>query len=379
MSARVTEWKGRPAVVYYDLSRKRKVRKFKTREEAEAFAVEIRKQIGSGEISDDQQTVADYVASFMAQVRTRQAATLVSKAHVANCHFVLENILVPREGGKKLAQFGRPAVKRFLRRLLNEQYAITTVNTALALLRLMLSEAIEDGLLSSNPCTGMAKRFGLSNRTDKVKAMTKEQAAKLLKYVFDHEKKYYLAFTLYLRTGMRLGEGLALRREDFDYEKRILRVRGAATSFGDVTKPKTDFSKRDVEVPSDVCDLIREELNSKVSPYILMRSFSDPPTSGQIRTARNKLSHAMRRARRATKLDGFSIHSLRHTFATTYLSDGGDLLWVSRQLGHASIQITADLYGRGSTPSNREGVERMAESMRAAEKDAKYAVRRVGQ
>ncbi len=39
------------------------------------------------------------------------------------------------------------------------------------------------------------------------------------------------------------------------------------------------------------------------------------------------------------------IHDLRHTYASLALQRGVPLLVVSRQLGHASIAITADIYG----------------------------------
>ena len=39
------------------------------------------------------------------------------------------------------------------------------------------------------------------------------------------------------------------------------------------------------------------------------------------------------------------LHALRHTYASLLINQGESLKYVSRQLGHASIQITADLYG----------------------------------
>ena len=40
------------------------------------------------------------------------------------------------------------------------------------------------------------------------------------------------------------------------------------------------------------------------------------------------------------------MHALRHTYASILINQGESIKYVSRQLGHASIQITADLYGR---------------------------------
>ena len=42
----------------------------------------------------------------------------------------------------------------------------------------------------------------------------------------------------------------------------------------------------------------------------------------------------------------FTPHRLRHTFASIPLSDGLSSAYVQRMLGHSSIRLTVDLYGR---------------------------------
>jgi hypothetical protein len=41
----------------------------------------------------------------------------------------------------------------------------------------------------------------------------------------------------------------------------------------------------------------------------------------------------------------FTVHDLRHTYATTMILSGASLAYVQKQLGHASIQVTIDTYG----------------------------------
>ena len=47
---------------------------------------------------------------------------------------------------------------------------------------------------------------------------------------------------------------------------------------------------------------------------------------------------------KAAKLRHFRIHDLRHTFATLHLQNGSPLELVSKQLGHASVKMTVDVY-----------------------------------
>jgi integrase len=40
-----------------------------------------------------------------------------------------------------------------------------------------------------------------------------------------------------------------------------------------------------------------------------------------------------------------SFHSFRHTFAKIALESGAQLAWLSRHLGHSSMQVTDGIYG----------------------------------
>jgi len=55
----------------------------------------------------------------------------------------------------------------------------------------------------------------------------------------------------------------------------------------------------------------------------------------------------------------FSPHALRHTYASLLLADGVSPVYVQRQLGHASIRLTADLYGRWLPIEGRGAVDRL--------------------
>jgi hypothetical protein len=55
----------------------------------------------------------------------------------------------------------------------------------------------------------------------------------------------------------------------------------------------------------------------------------------------------------------FTPHSLRHTYASLLIQQGESPVYVQRQLGHSSIQLTVDLYGRWLPMSSTTAVERM--------------------
>ena len=55
----------------------------------------------------------------------------------------------------------------------------------------------------------------------------------------------------------------------------------------------------------------------------------------------------------------FSPHCLRHTYASLMLQQDESLIYVQRQLGHASINLTADTYGKWLPLGNKAAVDRL--------------------
>ena len=53
------------------------------------------------------------------------------------------------------------------------------------------------------------------------------------------------------------------------------------------------------------------------------------------------------------------MHSIRHTYASRLIANGENLKYIQEQLGHASITITCDTYGRLITGENRQAVDQL--------------------
>lgn len=67
----------------------------------------------------------------------------------------------------------------------------------------------------------------------------------------------------------------------------------------------------------------------------------------------------VRLLKRAKRPLHFSLHSLRHTFASLLLQQGESPVYVQRQLGHASIKLTVDTYGKWLPMGNKAAVDRL--------------------
>ena len=72
----------------------------------------------------------------------------------------------------------------------------------------------------------------------------------------------------------------------------------------------------------------------------------------------HNVHHAFARVLTKAKLPGhFTPHSLRHTYASILISEGKPIAYVQAQLGHASITLTVDTYGKWLPSADRSAVD----------------------
>jgi integrase len=236
----------------------------------------------------------------------------------------------------------------------------------LRVLSACLSSAVAKGYASENPVSRL-------EAADKPRAEHREAG-----YFTDDELPRLLAeipkglmrtlFTVAVKSGLRQGELLALRWQDVDLQAHVLRVRRVYIDgrLG-VTEPKTRHSVRDVNVTSDVVDLLGEWWGECGSPGDDALVFPGETPSGFLTGSmltRGVLYPAMKRAgieRMQEETRSLrTFHSLRHTYARLAIENGAPLAWISKQLGHSSMAVTMDVYARHlGAPARQAEVEKL--------------------
>ena len=68
------------------------------------------------------------------------------------------------------------------------------------------------------------------------------------------------------------------------------------------------------------------------------------------------------------KLRAIGLHTLRHTYASLLINQGESIKYVSKQLGHASINITGDLYGHLFKETSAAAMNRLSMRIPVTEK-----------
>ncbi len=241
-----------------------------------------------------------------------------------------------------------------------------TVRNIHATLRAMLRAAVDDGVLLANPAEKFGRQLRLvtpkATRQEDIKAMTREQRQAFLLVAAESETRYYPLFFTLAGTGMRLGEALALQTLDLDLTGRKIRV-DRSFSNGVVCTPKSGHG-RTVDASTVLADTLAR-LDHYRKAETLRNGWREVPVWVFINEAGKPLDpsnvrKAMTRVLKKAKLPlHFTPHCLRHTYASLMLQQGEPVAYVQRQLGHASIQLTVDTYGKWLPMESQAAVDRL--------------------
>lgn len=278
----------------------------------------------------------------------------LKSATVDNYERNLRLHILPALGRTRLRAINRGQVKELLAAKRREGLSRGSVQLVLATLRSMLAAAVDDELIEANVALGLGRSMRLQqSRTDRaegIKAMTGEQLVAFLDAASAAVPAWHGLFWVMSRSGVRLGEGLGLQWDDLDADHRQLRVERSWTRDGLVSTPKSGHG-RTVDLSPTAADALPTVVRLSVEHRETTRETTRetpwmfPGADGRPR-AHEAAQAAFRRARARAGLREFTPHCLRHTFASILLAAGVPAQYVQQQLGHSSIQLTVDTYGR---------------------------------
>jgi len=204
-----------------------------------------------------------------------------------------------------------------------------TVRNHIANIRPIFKLAMNDGLITKDPCQGLQLDRPVGRQPV---ILDQEQCRMLLASVDDHYRRMF--YTL-LATGLRISELLGLRVGDVDFRASTLKVRASKTAKG---VREIDLSENDLTV---LKEQIASLSDSSDSTGILFRS-----QKGKALNDRNVANRVLNKVIRETGLPHFTFHDLRRTHATMLVAAGIDPKVVQLRMGHESIETTLKYYAQ---------------------------------
>lgn len=229
-----------------------------------------------------------------------------------------------------------------------------------------LNTAVRRGMLDRNPAVTVELPKPPKSRTV---TWSPQDLSRFLDAISDDP--LHLLFQLLGLVGLRRGEVVALRWQDVDLNRGLLRVEQSMVNVGGkhvLGPPKSAAGARTVALDDETTRRLhwhqsKQQLEvlrvtgSNVGPELVFtHENGDPldPTWVSRHFDRLVKRHGLPRIR---------LHDLRHTSASIGLAAGESLVEVSRRLGHSSITVTADIYSHISPLVAKESAERLARTV----------------
>jgi integrase len=250
-------------------------------------------------------------------------------------------------GRLKLVDVTTYDIARFLDWLADEseqgrRLADSTVANIVNPLRAALATAKREGLIRHNPGQGLAlpHREQVADEEDEVKVFSREQLSAVLAMAPERHKPL---FELLASCGLRISEAIALQRLhlQLDADEPEVCVRRAIVRER-IEPPKSKHGRREVRLPAPLVAQLRAHLAAQPDQDSTALAF--PNESGGALDPNNLRRRVLKPLVEEVDAPWAGFHTFRHTFASIHLSQGTNLLQLSRALGHHSPAFTLTRY-----------------------------------
>lgn len=271
----------------------------------------------------------------------------------------------PYIGNFYLKDIKQMDIKKILKKLDENGYGFETKNKVRVILIDIFNKAIANDYIRKNPAKGISVK---RNNEKDIRVLSQEEQV-----IFFNCCKgtfYDNFFTTAMSTGMRIGELAALRWNDIDWNENVIRVTRTLIyqkfdgdnkkefHFGD---PKTDTSVRVIPINKQCKIALKKQYVQKnivaskapeckqpdkqFADLLFTTKYNTPLNSQIVCDAIKRIVDEINLTRDITdEMELFSCHCFRHTFATRCFEAGIAPKTVQAYLGHATLQMTMDLY-----------------------------------
>lgn len=210
-----------------------------------------------------------------------------------------------------------------------------------SLLNEMLNKAVKCRYIDFNPLGAIEIR---KHKKKHGKAFTREQEER---FVVACETNYRgLAFLIGLYCGLRRGELLALTTDDINLKERYIVV-NKQIQDGKLTPPKTESGIRNVPIIDvlypylEKIDLMKSERLFPIKEHALREHFQNVLKASGL--------YGM----------GFTIHSLRHTYATRCAENNVSRHVTQKWVGHSTPDMTENVYTHVNDDFEKEEIAKL--------------------
>lgn len=271
-------------------------------------------------------------------------------------------------GSKLLTEIKPVHCQKIFSDMAEEGYKTTTIYQTRITLFNMLEFAKENDVLVVNPCKKSLKS-NMGKPSEKKEALTIDVQKKFLSAVvgYSYENQYRFV----LQTGLRTGEMIGLKWSDIDLKNRTMKIERTMEyryKVGEwrIGPPKSQAGYRTVPLTEEAVRILENQRQKNQSLKIIPMEWKDfvflcrKGTPVKNSTYDTGLFKYCDRA----GIPRFSMHVLRHTFATRCIEAGMKPKTLQKILGHSNIGITMNLYVHITEDEKHREIDLVADALK---------------
>lgn len=322
---------GRWRARYRDEAGRERARHFDRKIDAQRWLDEIATSVVTGAYVDPGQgrvTFADFYTGWSARQVWADGTRIAADAAAASVPF----------GALPLGALRRSHVEHWIKSM-STRLAPSTVRTRYNYVAICLRGAVSDRVIAHSPADGV--RLPKLRRAAVAMTIPSPQHVGAAIAGAPPAFRAYLAVCAF--AGLRQGEANGLQLGDIDFLRRTIsvtrQIQGNTRRNTLIVSPKAG-SERVVYIPEGLATLLSEHVVAHGAQGVDGWLFGD----GETRLNRNSSGHLWRAVRARCGMEQFTLHDLRHFYASGLIADGCDVVTVQRSLGHSSPSITLDTY-----------------------------------
>jgi integrase len=245
-------------------------------------------------------------------------------------------------GDLPLGKLRKSHVEQWVKQMQVAGLAPGTIRTRYKNVARVFRAAVDDRVIPVDPCKGVSLP-AVRRAEAAMRLPTAEQVGALLQAA-DESFQAFLGLCAF--AGLRLGEAAAVQVGDINFLKRTLQVsrqvqRGGGPNV-EIRAPKYG-SERTVFLPDGLLAMLsqqvaRRDFSSRSEDWLFVGG------AGTLPPHQNSVSERWRATCKRAGVQGFTLHDLRHFYASGLIAAGCDVVTVQRALGHAQASTTLNVY-----------------------------------
>lgn len=297
----------------------------------------------------------------------------------------------PQIGNMKIYEVDTYVVQKVMNNMIDQDYSVNTIKKNKHLLAQFFEYAIDNKWVTQNPVYKVKVRAHdkVHTNSDKYKELTPEIRVKFLEALAKDDGNFIKPLCVCLMFGgLRIGEALALKWQNVNFETKTLKVERAITTIpkfdneGNVTSrstvvgdTKTACSVRVIPIADIIVETLKEwrekqKDRQKSNPRVTVdltanMAYIFSNDDGNVRTyyGCRKLFDDWKRRHQLTKCN-IHFHGLRHTFSNMLFEMNENPKVIQQLLGHRDVKTTITVYNSVDSEYIRQTTDKFNERVK---------------